>query len=363
MHTFYGSTITEVKKRITYWDVARGLAVLLVIFYHVPLYIRMCHPSAAELLMPHIHAGTYILPFFMPVFFVISGYFTNTEKSYGSFLWGDIRHLLLLGLVLTFINVAIQSIGLRDSGAILWYIRTLFSKDVLDIIWSNWFVSAIFFSRQIYYGVDHLAHWIAKSRSGLYWLLLFGMLVLIALCGIILEPRAPLNGKWFYCQGLVFAVFIGCGKVLRTFAIDRKLLWGAGGLYIALMIISRVLGLSTLEYGMINTSFTVAHWPFYMILALSGSALLISCAQLIDHLKPLEFIGRHSLVFYIPQGGILLVTATLLGELFQPNSVLSVWLYIVSMWFVCLSVLSLLSVGQDGWNKCVEIFKSKYIRA
>ena len=349
------------EKRITYWDVARGLAVLLVIFYHVPLYIRICHPSAAELLMPHINAGTYILPFFMPVFFVISGYFTNTKKPYWSFLWSDIKHLLLVGLVLTFINVLIQSIGLMDVGAIRWFGRTLFAKP-LDIIFANWFVSAIFFSRQIYYGVDRLAQWVAKKQNWLYWVLLFGVLVVIAIGGIMLEPHAPHNGQWFYCQGLVFAIFIACGKILRSFSIDKKWLLGTGGMYIVLMIISRLAGISTLEYGMVNSSFTVAHWPFYMVLALSGSALLIGCAQLIDHLKALEFIGRHSLVFYIPQGGILLVTATLLGKIYPPESLLSVWLYIVAMWGVCLCVLSLLSVGQDGWNKCVKQIKSKCLR-
>ena len=356
MHTFMG-------KRITYWDVARGLAVLLVIFYHVPLYIRMCYPSAAELLMPHVNAGTYILPFFMPVFFVISGYFTNTDKPYLSFLWSDIKHLLLLSLVLSFINVAIQSVGLWDSGAVQWFVRTLFSINVLDIVLSNWFVSAIFFSRQIYYGVDRLAHLAAKKQNWQYWLILFGMLVVIALGGIVLEPHAPHNGQWFYIQGLVFAVFIACGKVLRTFTIDRKWLLGTGGMYIALMVVSRIAGFSTLEYGMINSSFTVAHWPFYMLLALSGSALLIGCARLIDHSAALEFVGRHSLFFYIPQGGILLVTATLLGKILQPESVLSVWLFIVVMWLVCLSALSLISAGQDGWNKCVEMLKSKCSRA
>lgn len=347
------------RERITYLDVARSLAILLVIFYHVPLYIRICHPDAADLLVPHIHAGTYILPFFMPVFFVISGYFTKTSMNYWQFLWGDVKHLLLVGLLLTFINVLIQSIGLWNSGAVGWFFHTLLSIHFLDIIFSNWFVAAIFFARQIYYGIDRLSQYLSRGRNGLYWCIELILLTFMAIAGILIEPHAPHNSQWFYCQGFVFALFIAFGKLLRSYPVSKWWMLGGGGIYILLMMVAHMLGWSTLEYGMINTSFTVAHWPFYMVLAISGSALLIGCAQLIDHFKPLEFIGRHSLTFYIPQGGVLLVTATLLGKILSLESALSVWLFIVAMWCICLCALSLLSVCQDGWNKCAEIFNSK----
>ncbi len=335
------------QQRITYWDVARGLAILLVIFYHVPLYLCICHPAAAALVAPHVEAGTYILPFFMPVFFIISGCFTKTDKNYGQFLWGDTKHLLLIGLLLSFVNVLIQSAGLRDMGAVRWFFTSLFSKHALDLIFSNWFVSAIFFARQIFYGIDRLSSWLSKSRQWLYWLFLFALLVGVAIGGILLEPHAPLNDRWYYCQGLVFAVYIAFGKLLKTFPVNKWWLLGTGCLYVLLMLFARLNDLSTLEYGMENISFTLAHWPFYLLLALTGSALLIAISQFINRFAPLEFIGRHSLVFYIPQGGILLVTATLLGRWFLPDTTADVWFYIVLMWIVALIGLSLLSLLRD----------------
>lgn len=331
------------KQRITHWDVARGMAILLVIFYHVPLYIRICHPIAGELLAPHIQAGTYILPFFMPVFFLISGFFTNTSKPYGLFLWGDIKHLILLGLGLQLVNIIIQTIGFHDIGILKWFVQTLFSSNTLDIILSQWFISAIFFARQIYYWIDRLSGCIAKDRKWFYWILDFGLLIGIAIMGIILEPKAPHNARWFYCQGLVFAVFIAVGRLLHDFPVSKWYLLCGGCLYILLMLISRLAGISTLEYGMINTSFSLAHWPFYFILAISGSALLIGLAQLINHFAPLEFIGRHSLVFYVPQGGILVVTGTLLGKYFLPDTPAHVWLYILILWAVTILGLSVLA--------------------
>jgi len=342
------------KQRITYLDVARGMAMLLVIFYHVPLYIRMCHPGAAELLAPHISAGTYILPFFMPVFFVISGFFTNTAKSYGQFLWGDIKNLLLVGLLLQFVNILIQTVGLQDMGILDWFVSTLFSDQCLDITFSQWFISAIFFARQIYYGIDRLAHYIAKDRKGLYWFIELGLLADIAVAGILLEPYAPHNSQWFYCQGLVFALFIAFGRMLHDFEIPNSWLFVAGAHFIPLMVIARLTGLSTLEYGMVNTAFSLGHWPFYLLLALSGSALIIAIARFINRFAPLEFVGRHTLIFYIPQGGILLVTATLLGKLFPPDSTVRVWLYILVLWLAALCGLTLIVLVKEAGVRLIS---------
>ena len=143
---------------------------------------------------------------------------------------------------------------------------------------------------------------------------------------------------------------------MRVYPISKWWMLGGGGIYILLMVVARLAGWSTLEYGMINTSFTVAHWPFYMLLALSGSALLIGIAQLINHLAPLEFVGRHSLIFYIPQGGILYVIGTLLGKLFFPDSSIHVWLYILIMWGVTLLGLSAISWMQERWQYAYNKF-------
>lgn len=172
-------------------------------------------------------------------------------------------------MILQLVNILIQTIGLQDIGILNWFIHTLFSEKALDIILSQWFISAIFFARQIYYGVDKLARYIAKDRKALYWLIELGLLADIAVAGILLEPHAPHNSQWFYCQGLVFALFIAFGKLLHDFPVPNSWLLIGGAHYIILMLIARLTGLSTLEYGMINTSFSLAHWPFYLLLALT----------------------------------------------------------------------------------------------
>lgn len=341
------------KQRITHWDIARGLAVLLVIFYHVPLYLRMSCDAAAPLLAPHIQAGTCILPFFMPVFFVISGYFTKADKPYWQFLRGDIVHLLLTCLALMLVNVLIQDICLQRTDALRWFFTSLFSIHFPDIIFGSWFITAIFVARQLYYWVEKAALKMARGRTWLLWTMILVIVVGLAICGILVEPRAPHNNQWFYCQGLVFVVFIALGRLMREFPINKWCLLGLGSLYVVLMVLARMTGLSTLEYGMVNSSFSLAHWPFYMLLAITGSSLLIALAQIIRNCAPLEFFGRHSLMFYVPQGGILLVTATWLVRYAVPDTPQRVMMYILVMWTAALIGLSMLSWAQDGCKKIV----------
>jgi fucose 4-O-acetylase-like acetyltransferase len=334
------------KQRIAYWDIARGLAVLLVIFYHVPLYIAIAHPDAAGLVAGHIHAGTAFRPFFMPVFFIISGYFTHTEKAYYHFLWSDIKHLLLAGLALTFLSYLIQAVALNSYQVLGDFFKGLFSPRFLDLLFLNWFISALFFARQIYYWIDRLALFASHNRRWLYWGIEGVCLILIAMAGILVEPHAPHNAEWYYIQGLVFAVFLAFGKLLRTFPVPPLWLLGAGMVYVLLMIMAQQFGISTWEYGMINTTFTLSHWPFYMLLALTGSALLLGIAAYITF-PPLEFLGRHSLIFYVPQGGILYGIAVLLGRWFLPDTPARIWLYLLIMWVLVLIILSALGAAKD----------------
>lgn len=335
------------KERIRFWDIARGLAVLLVIFYHVPLYIRICHPSAAALVEPHVYAGTYIRPFFMPVFFIISGYFTSTDKPYKQFLWGDVIHLLFTTLLLQLLNALIQTVGLGTLDPLKWWCKTLFSIRFLDIIFSQWFISAIFFARQLFYGIDHLTQLIARSKLIKQRILEGIILFVLCLACIFVEPYAPFTNKWFYIQGAFFTIFIYFGRLLHDVTLPRWTLPTLGGGYILLMALCKWINRSTLEYGMLNPSFVPRHLFLYLALALSGSALTIVIAKGIHHCKPLEFIGKHSLVFYIPQGGILYVTATQLAQWIQPDCPMHIWLYIIIMWATCLIGLTLISLLED----------------
>jgi len=214
------------------------------------------------------------------------------------------------------------------------------------LLFLNWFISALFFARQIYYWIDRLALFASHNRRWLYWGIEGVCLILIAMAGILVEPHAPHNAEWYYIQGLVFAVFLAFGKLLRTFPVPPLWLLGAGMVYVLLMIMAQQFGISTWEYGMINTTFTLSHWPFYMLLALTGSALLLGIAAYITF-PPLEFLGRHSLIFYVPQGGILYGIAVLLGRWFLPDTPARIWLYLLIMWVLVLIILSALGAAKD----------------
>ena len=84
----------------------------------------------------------------------------------------------------------------------------------------------------------------------------------------------------------------------------------------------------------------------------------LGLARLINRCVPIEFIGSHTLIFYIPQGGILLVTASLLPKLFLPDTPAHVWFYILIMWFVALSGLTLISYLKTAISSLISYLKT-----
>lgn len=331
--------------RLPYMDVAKGLGIVLVLYYHVPLYVRMSGATTAESLAGFIESAHVFLPFFMPVFFVISGFFMHSSKSFGRALWSDVRHLLLFGLLLQFINTLIQ-IVVYGSGVITWWLSTLFSLNgCCRIIFAQWFVSAIFWARL----VDRCCDCLTRGNF-----LTKGLLLLMVSClGVVTEPYLQGIKDMYLSQGLVMALYLYAGQLLARLNPKRQwlLLMGVG--YVLLLLMCYFSGVSTLEYGMVNASYTISHHPRAILLALTGSALLIALADYIGTCRWLEFVGRNSLVFYIPQGGCLVASCALLQRFFQPDTTPKLVFFMLLVVAGSAAVLSVLSwlLAQKDWVK------------
>lgn len=269
-------------KRIDYFDIAKGIGMLLVIIGHMPLGDY-----------PMIR--TFIYSFHMPLFFLISGYFFKQRENKDC-LKNIFRHLILPYIITCLVmigylilkNVIVEkSIVQIPSILKTWSLAALYGKGSgtefgIIPIGAIWFLLALSFSTyfmNILYNNKYRALWIIAiafvgyKTAQYFWLpfsIQAGMTALFFMyLGVLAKENDILNIKinWILYSFLIFTtVFctMYCGKLFMVKNI--------------------------FENGIID-----------IIGALSGSILCIKFSMIIDKFskyikKFLVFMGRNSLI-------------------------------------------------------------------
>lgn len=144
------------RQRIEYLDIAKGIAFLLVVYCHAVAFSDMSGVDSVQIHNLRQH-GTWYQYFYMPAFFIVSGFFINTNKSFKSFLWQNIK-LLFLGVIgIQFLQSLINNIvSLDPMGMIDFFKKTFMPKNVLSF-WGAWFIGAIFIARIIFFVFARIA--------------------------------------------------------------------------------------------------------------------------------------------------------------------------------------------------------------
>lgn len=80
------------KERLHYIDVFKGICIMLVVIHHSPLALNGGFaPSGTFLWL----LNNFIIAFFMPAFFVATGYCSNFSKPFKIFLWQNVKSILI----------------------------------------------------------------------------------------------------------------------------------------------------------------------------------------------------------------------------------------------------------------------------
>lgn len=159
-------------KRIRFFDIAKGIAILAVILGHSAI--------EANLFMPHRTAQIIVsicFSFHMPLFFILSGYFMHPERK---FRWAKESKQLLCTYAVTALCVLIGVTcvaTLNHESRVLalrqWSMAALYgSGDVSDLtLWpvdfrigAIWFLLALFWARL-------LLHFFAKLPYTFIWVI------------------------------------------------------------------------------------------------------------------------------------------------------------------------------------------------
>lgn len=195
---------TSLTKRVEYIDIFRGFGIIFMI-------------------MGHVYFGYYfdkwIHAFHMPMFFIVSGFFSHTAENFKDlrkkilknvkklmvpyFLWGIIHSVLYL--ILYYENENFSSIL-----NLVW-----FNTDSLPIAGALWFLTALFFADLIY---GFIAVIFVKKKTWFYISIL-----IIASLGTVLNLFWQLRLPWSLDAAFVGSGFLLIGYFLRK--LSEKLEW------------------------------------------------------------------------------------------------------------------------------------------
>lgn len=288
-------------KRLRYLDIARGVGLLLVIISH------SCGLSS------------YLINYYIPLFFVVSGYIYKEGRGYGENVGHKAKRLLIPYFGYSAVLLAFYAATgrtLKETGesafGILYsryclYDTTMYQDNVYLFTVANgamWYLTAFFAASLVYHLVIDRCLADKKFMAGC-------VAVLVAVTMVLAE--LPVLLPWSLDLACVGALFMIVGTVLgRAEFFEQKwnlpLLAGTAAVYLVLSTVNPGINMSIREYG------TYGRWsvPFFILVGISGSMLCIWFGKLIQN----NIAGR--VMAYIGQNTIILLAFHIFGlEVFE----------------------------------------------
>lgn len=259
-------------KRIIYLDVVKAIAICLVCIGHVPMLVTMSHASVLH---------DWIYSFHMPLFMLLSGYFSlhSFSRPFPQFISRKAVQLLLPAVTVPFMTVVLMSLH-TDNYFIL-------ARN--EMIGGLWFLKTLF--------LCYLYVWIIKRLP-----LSDAWLCLISVIFACLVPHG------YFLQFNWLLIFFWTGYFLNKYSgfINRYRLWITlvSTVYFIFFAIHRQS--EVLTYSVLFT--TPFHLPLQFLTSLSGSLAVTGIIYYLCKyfrsgilIKKFAVIGRYTLGIYVMQ--------------------------------------------------------------
>ena len=282
----YKQINTATQNRLHYIDVAKGVAIILVVLHHDILgTYASSHGTNMTASMLQDAQYYWLVPYFMPVFFMLTGYCSNFGKSLKPF---TTSLLLSIGLPIFFFDIIPYNIELYLALPFNEWLCQIPSSLLRFVRYSYWFLRALFVAKLLYWGISRVCSGVKKS-------IVVVVLYVVACTAVLLG-----HGE-HGCHSLIAMMYIGIGEICKKRNIfeDRKGL----GLWATLLYILVTIFLVCLsrKAPYMANDIQIADFLDVMlmpILAISGSVAIICLAKCISENKVLEYFGRYSIVIY-----------------------------------------------------------------
>lgn len=133
------------RERLHYIDIFKGICLIFVVVHHAPLALYGGFAESGTILW---YVNNFIIAFFMPAFFMATGYCSSFKKPFKQYLLKNVKTILLPCYCLYYLNRYIQNLdvllfedsswmslshwlapGIRtfvEEGGFYWFLSSLF---------------------------------------------------------------------------------------------------------------------------------------------------------------------------------------------------------------------------------------------
>lgn len=321
------------KQRLYYIDIAKGLLILLVVWHHIPYE---AHNSAFSSFTSWIFKTQFCyVSFFMPAFFILTGYCAQFKQSFRPFLIKNTKTLLLPVIIFYFLNGVASFLLHRGEFCV--------AKEVIVFLKSGgaWFVPALFLAKLGYWMI---VRFIADNRY--VWITLFLLMGL----GAVLYTK--FNEYWYMWHAASLMIFLRIGEKIKELNLSKR-----HGIVTFIIYMGIVCCFVTFNVPIPRLSYSsmVNVYNMFPLLVMATSAsisLIVFCKQL-QRNKVLEYFGKNTLVVYLAHNTILATSITAMTHIYIPTSsigyILLPIVVFTSTLFLCTLLVKLFNLRWMKW--------------
>lgn len=318
-------------ERIHYIDVFKGTLIILVIVHHAPMVCQKFDNPY----MDTYWLNNIIIAFFMPAWFMATGYCSSFTKPFPHFLWQNFKGIMIPCFTLYCINHVLYCLNTYLYGDASWMTLSHWFNPGVRTFFRNggfyWFLSALFISKLIFW-------FVAKIKTDIYKV---ACCLIMLFAGLYLYHAATIPNIFFFQHALVLTLFLLAGQMLKIY--EKHIL--SYSIFIATAFFMTVLPMSYQNIPIptvtrdITTTLQTA--PLFVLLSILGSLTTWVISRRITANRLLEYMGRGSLVMYaFNYATLTLVANTLVYALAPEGALLSIMCFILTI-VISLAVLML----------------------
>lgn len=285
--------------RYKYFDIAKGILMIVVIIHHLPAVATKCNLSNSVFECVDYLDFMYRCSF-MPAFFIITGCCSNFDKELRPFLLSNVKGLIVPAFAMSVICQLFEII----------YPPHEFQLNVLSLLYCGgafWFLPALFISKTIFWIVNKVKDAVLKTC----------LVFAISLLSSVLCSISFVYNPWYVIQAMLLLPFLYIGSLVKYKKTNGRNCLLLGGAYFLMVALLKLQDYIFPSVTMVLT-LDITNFFNYIFVASTGGLFVVSISQFIEHCRFLEFFGRSTVIVYTLHIEVLIFLFYVLREVSIP---------------------------------------------